>query len=165
MNRSQRRAATEEHQRAISTINDMFDRLDELAAARGRLTGVVPLGLHDDPIRDAELLLAHAEVLNRALSDLRRAAVAALAHRRRSELAADIGTKPAMLFPRATGRDPEQADLTRDAADPGAKDHAGSEALQESAETRGRSRTPQATESRRSIAGAGVAACRAIGAT
>ena len=99
MNSAQRRAATEAHQRAIATINDMFDRLDELVAARDRLTGVAPLGQHDDPIRDAESLLDHAELLNQALSDLRVAALAASAHRRRSDLAADVGTKTAILFP------------------------------------------------------------------
>jgi hypothetical protein len=100
VNGPHRHAATEEHQRAITTINDMFDRLDELVAARDRLTGVAPLGLHDDPIRDAESLLHHAELLNQALSDLRLAALAASAHRRRSDLAADVGTKVTSLFPR-----------------------------------------------------------------
>ena len=104
MNGAQRRAATEEHQRAITTINDMFDRLDELVAARDRVSGVAPLGPHDDPIRDAESLLHHAELLNQALSKLRLAALAASAHRRRSDLAADVGTKVTSLFPRA-GRD------------------------------------------------------------
>ena len=117
VNGAQRRAATEQHQRAIATINEMFDRLDELAAARDRLTGVAPLGPHDDPIRDAETLLHHAELLNQALSDLRVAALAASAHRRRSDLAADVGTKAAILFPRA-GRGPEQTDPTGDDTDP-----------------------------------------------
>jgi hypothetical protein len=36
-------------QLAITAINEMFDKLDELAAARHRLTGVEPLGLIDRP--------------------------------------------------------------------------------------------------------------------
>jgi hypothetical protein len=106
VNGAQRRAATEEHQRAITSINDMFDRLDELVAARDRLTGVAPLGPHDDPIRDAESLLHHAELLKKAVSDLRLAALAASAHRRRGDLAADLGTRVTSLFPRA-GAAPE----------------------------------------------------------
>jgi hypothetical protein len=107
VNAAHRQAATEEHQRAIATINAMFDRFDELLAARERLTAVAPLGTHDDPIRVAESLLHHAELLSRALADLRIAAQAASAHRRRGDLAADIGTKPTILFPRA-GRDPDR---------------------------------------------------------
>ena len=113
----------------------MFDRLDELVAARDRLTGVALLGPHDDPIRDAESLLDHAELLNQALSDLRVAALAASAHRRRSDLAADVGTKTAILFPRA-GHDLEQTTLTSDDSHPAAEapDCAGSDALEESVE-------------------------------
>ena len=136
MNGAQRRAATEEHQRAITTINDMFDRLDELVAARDRLTGVAPLGPHDDPIRDAESLLQHAELLNQALSDLRLAALAASAHRRRSDLAADLGTKVTSLFPRA-GRDPGSTSPMDDDSDPAAAaapTYAGRDTLQASAD-------------------------------
>jgi hypothetical protein len=107
VNIARRRAATEQHQRAIATINGMFDRLGELVAARDRLTGVDSLGPQDDQIRDAELLFHHAELLNRALSDLRLAAQAASAHRRRGDLAADLGTNTTSLFPRA-GRDCQQ---------------------------------------------------------
>ncbi len=78
----------------------MFDRLDELTAARERLTGVAPRQPDDDPIQDAELLLEHARRLGAALESLRSAAVAAVDHCTRAELAADIGTKPAALFPR-----------------------------------------------------------------
>src|SRR3712207_4981173 len=116
VNSAQRRAPTEEHQRAIATINQVFDRLDELVAARDRLRGVAPLGPYDDPIRDAESLLHQAEVLDQALSDLRVAALGASAHRRRSDLAADVGTKTAILFPRA-GRDTEQTYPTGDDTD------------------------------------------------
>ena len=135
MNGAQRRAATEEHQRAITTINDMFDRLDELVAARDRLTGVTPLGPHDDPIRDAESLLQHAELLNQALSDLRIAALAASAHRRRSDLAADVGTKVTSLFPRAS-REPGGTSPTEVDPDPppAAPTYAGRDAPQASAE-------------------------------
>jgi hypothetical protein len=110
-----------------------FDRLDELIAARDRLTGVAPFGPHDDPIRDAESLLHHAQLLTRALSDVRLAALAASAHRRRSELAADVGTKATSLFPRA-GR--ESTSRIDDDADPGpnVQAFAGSDALQEDAE-------------------------------
>ena len=136
MNSAQRRSATEAHQLAIATINDMFDRLDELVAARDRLIGVAPLGPHDDPIRDAESRIDHAELLNQALSDLRVAALAASAHRRRSDLAGDVGTKTAILFPRP-GRDPERTTtLTSDDGHPAAEapDCAGSDALEESVE-------------------------------
>ena len=132
MNGAQRRAATEEHQRAITTINDMFDRLDELVAARDRLTGVTP---HDDPIRDAESLLQHADLLKQAVSDLRLAALAASAHRRRSDLAADLGTKVTSLFPRAC-RDLGGTSPTDDDPDPtpAAPAYAGRDAPQASSE-------------------------------
>ena len=103
-----RRAATEQHLQAIAAINALFDRLDQLSEARDRLTGVSPLGPNDDPIRDAEALLDGAQLLNRALAGLRAAAIDASPHRRRSDLAADIGTKPSLLFARA-GRDPNAA--------------------------------------------------------
>ena len=115
----------------------MFDRLDELVAARDRLTGVAPLGTPDDPIRDAESLLHHAELLNRALSGLRRAALAASAHRRRSDLAGDVGTKVTSLFPRA-GRDPGSTSPMDDDNDPAAAatpTYAGRDALQASADS------------------------------
>ena len=136
MNGDQRRAATEQHQQAIGTINEMFDQLDELVAARDRLTGAAPLGPSDDPIRDAESLLHHATLLNQALSNLRVAALAASAHRRRRDLATDVGTAAAMLFPRA-GRGPEQTDPAGDDTDPaprGAPDYVGGDALQVTAE-------------------------------
>ena len=101
MSVEQRRAATEHHQHAIASINEMFDRLDELAAARIRLTGVAPLGAGGDPVRDAEVLLEHAEALAQALERLRSAALVAAEHRRRADLADDIGTKPTALFPRS----------------------------------------------------------------
>ena len=100
MKTAQRRAATEQHQLAIAAINTMFDRADELAAARDRLTGVKPLGDADDPIRDAETLLAHAGQLAAALEQLRCAASAAAEYRTRTDLAADLGTKHAVLFPK-----------------------------------------------------------------
>ena len=106
---AQRRAATEQHQRAISAINEMFDRADELVAARNRLTGVEPLGAGDDLVRDAETLLAHAGQLEAALCQLRAAALTAAEHRNRNDLAADIGTKVAVLFPRPARRDDEQS--------------------------------------------------------
>jgi hypothetical protein len=136
VNGAQRRAATEEHLRAITTINDMFDRLDELVAARDRLTGVTPLGPHDDPIRDAESLLQHAELLQQAVSDLRLAALAASAHRRRIDLAADLGTKVTSLFPRA-GREPRSTIPTEDDPDPAAAApaHAGCDVPPASAES------------------------------
>ena len=116
---SRRRAATEAHLQAITTINDLFDRIDELTEARDRLTGVAPLGPDDDPIRDAEVLLQHAELLNQALAGVRSAAVDASVHRRRNDLAADVGTKVNLLFPRP-GRDTSTASTDDDdVVDPG----------------------------------------------
>ena len=100
MNSDRRRAATLAHQRAIATINEMFDRLDELAAARERLTSIAQRPSEADPIQDAELLLDHARRLAGTLEALRAAAKAAAEHRSRSELAADIGTKTNVLFRR-----------------------------------------------------------------
>src|SRR4051812_27968611 len=100
MTAAQRQAATQQHALAIAAINEMFDKVDELTVARDRLTGVAPLGPDDDAIRDAETLLAHAALLNEALSQLRAVALTAAAHRNRNDLAADIGTKSATLFPR-----------------------------------------------------------------
>jgi hypothetical protein len=90
---ARRRAATHAHQQAIATIDEMFDRLDDLTAARDRLTGLAPREPDDDPIHDAETLLEHARRLNAAVEALRSAALAAAAHRTRGKLAADIGTK------------------------------------------------------------------------
>lgn len=78
----------------------MFDRLDDLAEARNHLTGLEPLGQGDDPVRDAESLLERAEDLGKALVELPAAALTAAEHRRRGDLADDVGTKPAVLFPR-----------------------------------------------------------------
>ncbi len=100
MNAAQRHAATQQHGLAVAAINEMFDKVDELASARDRLTGVAPLGPNDDPIRDAETLVANAAVLSEALCQLRAAALGAAEHRNRNDLAADIGTKSAALFPR-----------------------------------------------------------------
>ena len=94
----QRQAATKQHALAIAAINEMFDKVDELTVARDRLTGVAPLGPHDDAIRDAETLLAHAALLNQALRQLRSAALTAAQYPNRNDLAADIGTKSTTLF-------------------------------------------------------------------
>ena len=119
---ARRRAATEAHLQAIATINAVFDRLEDLSEARGRLTGVAPLAENDDPIRDAEALLHHAELLSQALAAVRAAAVDASTHRGRSDLAADIGTKPSVLFPRV-GRDRNTASASDDnVAQPGDDD-------------------------------------------
>jgi len=98
---ARRHEATAAHQQAIATINEMFDRLDELTAARDRLSGVGPRHPDGDPIQDAELLLDHARRLGGALEALRSAALAAVDHRSRSDLAADVGAKTTALFPRA----------------------------------------------------------------
>jgi hypothetical protein len=110
---SRRRAATEAHLQAIATINALFDRLEELSEARHRLTGVAPLAASDDPIRDAEALLHHAQLLCQTLASVRAAAIDASTHRRRSDLAADIGTKQGVLFPRA-GRGRNIANVSDD---------------------------------------------------
>ena len=125
-----RRSATEAHQQAIATINEMFDRLDELTAARDRLTGIAPREPDDDPIQDAETLLEHARRLSGALDALRSAAFAAAAHRTRNELAADIGTKHTTLFPRPARHASQHLRLTPVPLDPtpsaGVMDHAAS---------------------------------------
>lgn len=114
MSSDKRLAARLALQQAVATINDMFDRLDELTAARARLTGISPRQPEADPIQDAELLLDHARRLAGTLEALRAAAVAAAGHRPRSELAADIGTKAAALFPRAARpNEPRTADTRR----------------------------------------------------
>ena len=95
---ARRRAATEAHVQAIATINAVFDRLEDLSEARGRLTGVAPLAEHDDPIRDAEALLHRAQLLSQTLAAVRAAAVDASTHRGRGDLAADIGTSRACCF-------------------------------------------------------------------
>lgn len=100
MSSDRRLAATQAHQEAIATINEMFDRFDDLTAARDRLTGIAPRHPDADPIQDAELLLDHARRLAGTLEALRAAALAAAEHRTRSELSADIGTKTSTLFPR-----------------------------------------------------------------
>lgn len=104
MSSAQRRAATAQHNQAVACINEMFDRLDELTAARDRLTGIEPIGPDDDPVRDAEALLEHAHRLNETLDALRSAAMSAAGHRRRGDLADDVGTSTPALFPRATDK-------------------------------------------------------------
>lgn len=84
----------------ITTINALFDRVDERTEARNRFTSVAPLGPDDDPVRDAEVLLQHAELVNQALAGVRSAAVDASVHRRRNDLAADVSTKANLLFRR-----------------------------------------------------------------
>jgi hypothetical protein len=113
-----RRAATETHQLAIATINAMFDRLDELTAARDRLTDIAPREPDDDPIQDAEALLEHARRLNGALDALRSAALSAATHRTRSELAADIGAKNSALFPRPNRQAQQRVRPTPASLDP-----------------------------------------------
>lgn len=95
-----RRAAIADYDQAITTINALFDRVDDLRAARQRLTGIAPLDIDDDPIRDTETLLHRARLLDEALTRVRSAAVAAAKYKSRSDLADDIGTKPSTLFPR-----------------------------------------------------------------
>lgn len=101
MSDQRRRIATDQHQRAIESINELFDRLDHLIAARAQLSGIEPLAPDEDPVRDAESILELADRLNTALDDLRTAALGAAEHRRRTDLAADVGTKTNALFPRA----------------------------------------------------------------
>jgi len=111
MNADQRRAATAQHQLAIEAINELFDKAQDLAAARDRLTGIKPRGPGDDPIRDAEKLLTYADLLSDALVQLRSAAIVAAEHRSRTDLCA--GTKPTVLFPRPA-RHPGDPLLTLD---------------------------------------------------
>lgn len=101
---ARRRAATAQHERAIGAINAVFDRVAELSAARERLTALAGQPGEPDPLRDAESLLHAAEQVAAALDAVRRAATAAAEHRSRGELAADIGTRPASLFPRTGDR-------------------------------------------------------------
>lgn len=100
MSAATRLAATRQHQLAIEAINTMFDRADDLGAARDRLAGISPLGPDDDLIRDVDDILTTAAQLSDALRMLREAACAASAHRPRRDLAADLGTKVSSLFPR-----------------------------------------------------------------
>ena len=109
MTAAQRHAATQHHALAIAAINQLFDKVDDLTAARDRLNGIEPLGPKGDLIRDAEALLAHAALLNEALRQLRAVALTAAQHRNRSDLATDIGTKSALLFPRRPRRSVEPA--------------------------------------------------------
>ncbi len=111
-NADKRAAAIELHQKAITTINELFRRCDELTAARDRLAGIATRGLGGDPIQDAEVLLEHAGVLAVALDGLRAAALDAANHRGRVELAADIGVKVATLFPRPVRRPDTGAGLS-----------------------------------------------------
>jgi hypothetical protein len=119
---ARRHAATEAHLLAVAMINAMFDRLDDLTAARDRLTGVAPLGPDDDPMHDAEVLLEHARRLGGALDAVRAAALAAAAHRNRGDLAADVGTKPTALFPRPARPAAQPVRLTAAALDPASGD-------------------------------------------
>lgn len=98
-NRARGHAATDTHLRAVGTINEMFDRLDDLTAGRDRLTRAASREADGDPIEDVEALLEHAWRVGAALDALRAAAHAASAHRPRGEPAADVGTKDAALFP------------------------------------------------------------------
>jgi hypothetical protein len=82
----------------VGTINEMFDRLDDLTAGRDRLTRMSSREADGDPIEDVEALLEHAGRLAAAVDALCAAALAASAHRPRDELATDVGTKT-RVFP------------------------------------------------------------------
>ena len=110
MSAAQRHAATQQHMLAIGAINELFNKVYELAAARDRLTDIGPLGPlgpQDDPIKNAETLLAYAAPLNRALCQLRAIALTAAEHRNRNDHATDICTKSALPFPRQLRRPSE----------------------------------------------------------
>ncbi|HWL44573.1 MAG TPA: hypothetical protein VNQ73_16655 [Ilumatobacter sp.] len=100
---ARRRSATEQHERAVNAINALFDRLDDLAAARQRLSEFASRAADGDPLRDADGLLQVAAQLAGAVDGVRAAALAAAEHRSRNELAADVGTRAASLFPRSAG--------------------------------------------------------------
>ena len=109
MTADRRAAATAQHERAIAAISALFDRVENLRAARERFAGIEPLAPDDDPIRDGEALIGLAEQLAAALGKVREAADAAAEYRTRSELASDLGTRTAALFPRpARQRKPAQ---------------------------------------------------------
>ena len=96
-----RRAATEQHERAINAINAVFDRVAEMSRVRARLAGLAASAAGDDPLRDVEALLQASEQLGSALAGVRAAATAATEHRSRGEQAADVGTRLTLLFPRS----------------------------------------------------------------
>lgn len=87
-----RRIATDQHPRAIESINEMLDRLEHLTAARDQLTGFEPIRPHEDPVHDAESLLEHAKRCIDTLDNLRAAAVVDASHRHRTDLATNIDT-------------------------------------------------------------------------
>ena len=112
MTAEQRQAATQQHTLAIAAINEMFDKVDELTVAHDRLTGVAPLGPHEDRSETQRHCWRTPPCSTRRCvnSEPRRSAAG---HRNRNDLAADIGTKSATLFPRQVRPPVEPAQLSR----------------------------------------------------
>ena len=113
-----RRAATEQYARGIDAINAVFDRLDELTAARERVAAVAAGGGDgDDPVRSAEAILDAAGLVSEALAALRQAGAGAVEYRSRAEISGDVGTRPTLLFPRPSAAHEARRVDVRDGAE------------------------------------------------
>lgn len=112
MSDDQRRIATDQHPRVVESINEVFDRLDHLTAARDQLTGFEPIGRHEDPVHDAESLLEHAKRCIDTLDNLRTAAVADASHHHRTDLATNVDTTTTASFLRTSTHSEDTARLT-----------------------------------------------------
>lgn len=92
-----RQAATHQYAIAAATINTMFDRNDEL---RATLTTAAAVAAGPDPLRAAHELTDLTARIGQLVDQLVTAAAAATAYRPKTDLAADINTRTALLFPR-----------------------------------------------------------------
>jgi hypothetical protein len=105
-----RAAATAELLAAAQTINTMFDRADVL---RGLLGECVTAVGDSDVVRSARTVINLAERISESQHQLLDAAAAAAVYRSRRELAADLNTSTALLFPRSERLDqPPGTDTT-----------------------------------------------------
>lgn len=99
---TRRQTATQQYAIATATINTMFDRDDEL---RDTLTAIATTAAGTDPLRAAHDIAEHATRMMQLVDQLTTAVNAAAAYRAKTELAADIGTRPSLLFPRTRTAD------------------------------------------------------------
>ena len=94
----QRRAATRYYATAATTINTMFDHTDQLRAIITTITNQ-PAG-NNDPLRTALDITDTTHQPTTSIEQVRAAAVLGSEFRTRTELAADLGTRVSLLFPR-----------------------------------------------------------------
>ena len=96
---SSRERATARFREATEAIERVFDAVDRLAELRCRAVALASIDVDDDPLGSCVELLDVAGDLGAGLDQLRAAAETASAFTSKRQLAADLGTRQALLFP------------------------------------------------------------------